>query len=97
MGFDLVPLPVRNFIDSVFGAPLSFLRLMGDMLQHASLIAGRGINLNNYFGFFAYLPQEWQAVVQSALAGVVLLAVIMLVKAAWNTYLNVKASLTSWV
>lgn len=93
---DLIPVRVKNFIDTIFQAPLSFLEMIQDMLNDVSLVVGRGINLNNYFGFFGYLPGPLQAVVQSALASVMLLAIIFLIKSLWNVYLNVKGSFKWW-
>lgn len=94
--FDLIPAPIRNFVDAIFAPPLSFLNMMRDMLNHAGTVAGKGINLNNYFSFFAYLPAEWQNVVKSALASVVLLATLWLVRSAWEMYLKVKQSTKWW-
>lgn len=94
--FDILPVAIRNFIDAIFSPPLTFLQLTQDMLSRAGTVAGRGINLNNYFSFFAYLPSEWQSVVQSALASSVLLAILFLVRALWDMYLKVKASSKWW-
>ncbi|WP_298737665.1 hypothetical protein [uncultured Chitinophaga sp.] len=94
--FDLVPQPVRNLVDTIFGAPIGWLQLMANMIGHAGLVAGKGINLNNYFSFFGYLPSSWQLVVKSALSGIVLLATLFLVKAGWNMYLKVKSSTKWW-
>lgn len=94
--FDILPAAVRNFIDAIFSPALSFLVLMRDMLDEAGSVVGRGINLNNYFSFFAYLPSEWQGVVQSALASCVLLGILFLVRAAWDMYLRVKQSSKWW-
>lgn len=96
MFFDLIPMPVRNVIDTIFGAPLSWLTMMRDMINNAGTVAGKGINLNNYFSFFGYMPTEWQLVVKSAMASVVLLMVLWLVKAGWNSYLNLKGSIKWW-
>jgi len=94
--FDIIPAPIRNFIDAIFAPALSFLELMRDMLNNAGTVVGRGINLNNYFSFFGYLPSEWRAVVSSALASVVLLAILFLVRSAWDMYLKVKQSGKWW-
>lgn len=96
MSWGLLPTKLQNFIDSIFAPPLSFLTMMRDMLNNTSSVIGRGINLNNYFSFFGYLPTEWQAVIQSALASITLLAILWMVKAIWNTYLNTKGSLKWW-
>lgn len=94
--WDVLPVPVRNFIDSIFSPPLSFLQLMESMLNEAGTVVGKGIDLNNFFSFFSYLPSEWQGVVTSALVSVTLLAILLLVKAAWDTYIRVKGSVKWW-
>lgn len=96
MMFDILPTPIRNFIDAIFAPPLTFLRLMRDMLNEAGTVVGKGINLNNYFGFFAYMPPEWQNVVKSALTSIVLLAILFIVRAVWDMYLKVKTSGKWW-
>lgn len=93
---NILPAATKNFVDSIFAPLLSFLTLMKNMLNEAGTVVGHGINLNNYFGFFAYLPNEWQMVVQSALASVTLLVILFLVRAAWDTYLKVKGSIKVW-
>lgn len=93
---DLLPAAIKNFIDAIFSPPLSFLTLMRDMLNNAGNAVGKGINLNNYFSFFAYMPSEWQSVIQSALASIVLLAILFLVRSAWDMYFKVKGSSQWW-
>lgn len=90
---DLLPGPIKNAIDSMFAPLDQFLQLIIDHLDTASLVTGHGINLNNYLGFFAYLPSSWQSVLQSLLASVGFLAVLFLVRAAWNLYLKAKGSI----
>lgn len=92
----MLPAPIKNFIDTVFSPPFSFLQLCYDMLQNAGTVVGKGISLNNYFGWFGYLPNEWQLVVKSALASVALLAVLFLVRALWDMYLKIKQSSKWW-
>lgn len=94
--FDLIPAAFKNFIDSIFNAPTSFLQMGVDYLSHVSLIAGSGINLNNYFSFFSYLPGSVQAVVNSLLAAIVFLAVIQMVKSIVRMYLTVKEAVKWW-
>lgn len=93
---DLIPSSIKNFIDSIFNAPLSFLNLIIDTLNNVSLVAGKGINLNNYFGFFGYLPTAWQSLMHSIMGSVVFLALLFVVKAIWNMYFNVKGSIKWW-
>lgn len=94
--FDVLPAPIRNFIDAIFSPPITFLELMQDMLSNAGTVVGRGISLGNYFSFFSYLPSEWQSVIQSALASSVLLAILFLVRSLWDMYLRVKQSSKWW-
>lgn len=96
MFFNLIPQPVRNFIDSIFAPPLKFLQMCIDYLSHVALVAGHGINLNNYFGFFSYLPGPMIAVVNSILAATVFLAVLQLVKAIMRLYFFVKEAVQWW-
>jgi hypothetical protein len=91
-----LPGPIKNFIDSIFAPPLEFLTLAQSYLDRTSLIAGHGINLNNYFGFFGYLPSSLQAVVNSLLASVVLLAILQLVKAIMRMYYAFKDGAVWW-
>jgi hypothetical protein len=95
--FDLIPGPVKNFFDSIFNPPTSFLQMGVDYLSNVALIAGKGISLNNYFGFFSYLPGSMQAVINSLIAAIIFLAVLQLIKAIVRMYFTVKAALFNWV
>ena len=92
----LLPAPVRNFFDSIFAPPIRFLQMALEYLNHASLVAGHGISLDNYFGFFNYLPGSWVAVVNSILASIVLLAILQLVRAIMRMYFTVKDGVKWW-
>lgn len=92
----VLPAPVRNFIDSIFAPPIKFLHMAIDYLGNVQLVAGRGINLNHYFGFFNYLPGPMQTVVQSILAAILLLAILQLVKYILRMYFLVKDAVKWW-
>jgi hypothetical protein len=94
--FDLIPVSVRNMLDAVFKPPKTFLQLIIDLLDKAGSVTGRGISLNNYFGWFGYLPPSWQLVVKSALASVALLAILFLIRSVWDMYLKAKQSAQWW-
>lgn len=94
--FNLVPQPVKNFIDTIFNFPLEWLISMRTMLNNASLSVGYGIDLNQYFAWFAYLPDAFQTLITSLIASFVLLIVLYLVKVGWNMYLNIKNSVKWW-
>jgi len=91
-----LPAPIRHFLDSIFAPPLSFLQMARDYLAEASLAAGHGINLNHYFGFFSYLPPSMQAVVNSIIAGIIVLAILWLVKSIMRMYFAVKEAVKWW-
>lgn len=93
---DILPQPVKNFIDSIFNPPITFLEMVFDLLNRVALVAGKGINLNNYFGFFSYLPTPMQSVVHSLLASVMLLAILQLIKAVMRMYGQVKVWVKWW-
>lgn len=93
---DLVPQSVRNFLDSIFAAPEAFVRQMKAMLSNAGTVSSHGINLSNYFSFFAYLPAEWQMLIHQILSGITLLAILFLVRSLWDMYLRYKASGKWW-
>jgi large-conductance mechanosensitive channel len=96
MFFDLIPGPVKNFFDSIFNPPISFLQMGVDYLSNVALIAGKGISLNNYFSFFSYLPSTMQAVVNSILAAIIFLAVLQLVKSILRMYFTAKDAVKWW-
>ncbi|WP_227877186.1 hypothetical protein [Paenibacillus macerans] len=67
-----------------------------EYLGRVGTVAGRGINLNHYFGFFSYLPASMQAVVNSLIASILLLAVLQLVKSFVRLYFAVKDGAQWW-
>ncbi|MEK4477814.1 hypothetical protein NSQ91_31885 [Paenibacillus sp. FSL R7-0048] len=91
-----LPPALRNFIDSIFAPPLEFLRLAKTYLNQTSLVAGHGISLNKYLGFFDYLPPSMQNVMNSLLASIVLLAILQLVKAIIRMYFAFKDGAKWW-
>lgn len=95
--FDLIPQPVKNMIDTLFNPPLTFLNMIIEYLDDLQLIAGKGINLNNFFGFFAYLPPAMQTVVNSIIASIIFLAILHLVRAIVRMFFTVKDALFRWL
>lgn len=91
-----LPPGIRNFIDSIFDAPLQILNQANSYLGNVGTIAGHGINLNNYFGFFSYLPTSLQSVVNSLIAGILILAILQLVKSFLRLYYAVKDGAQWW-
>ncbi len=91
-----LPTPVRNMIDSIFEPPLAFLRMGIQYLSQVGDVAGRGISLNKYLAFFNYLPSSFQAVVNSLIASVVLLTILLIVKSIIRMYYAVKDGAQWW-
>lgn len=91
-----LPRPLRNFIDSIFGPPIEFLQMARDYLNHAGTIAGHGINLNNYFSFFGYLPPSMRSVVNALLAAVILIGIMEIVKVIIRMYYAFKDGAKWW-
>jgi hypothetical protein len=94
--FEIIPITVRNFFESIFNPPIAFLQMGVDYLNKVSLIAGKGISLNNYFGFFSYFPASIQAVLNSLISAIIFLAVLQLVKAIFRMYFVAKDGLKWW-
>lgn len=94
--FDLVPQSAINLVDTIFNAPLQWLSLIRQMLSNASVTAAKGINLNNYFGWFSYLPASFKLAINSILISVGLIVTLIVIRAAWNMYLKVKQSAKWW-
>ncbi|NEU27714.1 hypothetical protein G3M74_16690 [Paenibacillus polymyxa] len=91
-----LPTGLRNAVDSIFAPPLEFLTMARDYLNHVSQVAGHGINLNNYFVFFGYLPASMQAVVNSLLAGIVILGILQIIKVILRLYYAIKGGAQWW-
>lgn len=93
---ELLPESLKNFVDTIFKPPIEFLQKVIEFLGELSIIAGKGININNYLGFVSYLPGSMQMVVNSLLSAVVFLAILRLIAAVMATYYNVKQGIKWW-
>ncbi|WP_127490223.1 hypothetical protein [Paenibacillus ehimensis] len=94
--FDLIPPPLKNFLDSIFDPPATFLNMVIQYLNSVSLVAGKGINVNNYFSFFGYLPAPLGQVLSSLMAAVIFLALLQIVKAIMRMYGQIKSWVKWW-
>ncbi|MBY9082622.1 hypothetical protein KIH86_25345 [Paenibacillus sp. HN-1] len=91
-----LPQALRNAIDSIFSPPLTFIQLARSYLNHASLVAGHGININNYLGLFNYLPGPMRSVLDSLFASIVVLSILLLVKVIMRMYYAFKDGAKWW-
>lgn len=93
---NMLPAPIKNFIDALFNPALTFLDMVLEYLGSISLIAGKGINLSQYLSFFSYLPDSMQAVIQSIISAVMFLAILQLIKYIMKMYYAVKDAVQWW-
>jgi hypothetical protein len=93
---NILPVAIRNFIDAIFSAPITFLTMVKDYLNKVSMIAGTGINLNNYFGFFNYLPAPFIPVINSLIAAILLLVILQVIMAILKMYGQIKSWVKWW-
>ncbi|SEO80247.1 hypothetical protein SAMN04488134_11352 [Amphibacillus marinus] len=87
---------IRQFIDSIFQPPISFLDLAIERLQSVRLVMAQGINLGQYFSVFGDLPSEWQMVITSALASTVLLGTLLTFRSTMRLYYAIKEGVHWW-
>jgi hypothetical protein len=93
---NILPVAIKNFIDAIFSAPITFLTMIKTYLDKVSMIAGTGINLNNYFGFFNYLPTPFVQVINSLIAAILLLVILQLIMAIMKFYGQIKTWVKWW-
>lgn len=92
----MLPDGLKNFIDTIFKPPTEILEKIVELLGQVSMIAGKGINVGHYFVFFDHLPSSLQSVVNSLLASVIFLAVLILIRAIVRLYFGVKDGIKWW-
>jgi hypothetical protein len=93
---DIIPAAIKNFLDAIFLPPITFLNMINEYLSSISLIAGKGINLNQYLGFFSYLPGSLQSVINSLLASILFIALLQLVVVIMRMYYAIKEAVKWW-
>ncbi|GAA0471889.1 hypothetical protein [Alkalibacillus silvisoli] len=87
---------IRDFVDTIFEPPLTFLDLAINNLQNVSMITAQGIDLSNYTMVFRDMPSEWQMAVQSLLIAVVMIGTLLLFRLVFRTYFAVKDGVKWW-
>lgn len=55
-----------------------------------------GIDVNNYFGYFAWLGPSWIFLVKTILGGVFLVTVVKVSKMGFSMYLQIKSGVKWW-
>lgn len=87
---------IKSFIDKIFQPPIAFLDLTIEKLEGIYLVTAQGLNVSQYLSIFADLPKEWQLVLTSLLASVVLLGSLLLVQTLMRMYYSVKSGVKWW-
>lgn len=87
---------MQEVIDLVFSPVVSVLQQAVAWLSSARLMAFRGININHYLGYVAWLGPTWLGVVQTTITCAYLVALVHVSLAAWGLYLRLKAGVKWW-
>ncbi|WP_017473319.1 hypothetical protein [Amphibacillus jilinensis] len=87
---------IKNFIDSIFQPPISFLDLAIERLQSVRMVIAQGLDIGQYFRVFGDLPTEWQMVVTSILASTVLLGTLLTFRSVMRMYYAIKEGVHWW-
>jgi len=87
---------IKNFIDTIFQPPISFLELAVERLQAVQLTMAQGLDLGVYLRVFGDLPFAWQMVVTSLLASTVLLGTLLTFRSVMRLYYAVKEGVHWW-
>lgn len=87
---------IKSFIDKIFSVPISFLDLAIEKLDGIGTVIGQGLNVSSYLSIFGDLPKEWQMVVTSLMASMVLFMSLFLIIAIMRMYYAVKEGVKWW-
>ena len=87
---------MHDLADTIFGPVLSMLGTALSYLSNVSMVAARGLNLNNFLGPLAGVGPGWATLIKSFLGSVVLVAVVLVVVTSYNLYLKVKEGVQWW-
>lgn len=87
---------IKSFIDKIFSVPISFLDLAIEKLGGIGKVMGQGLNVSSYLSIFGDLPKEWQMVVTSIMASMVLFISLFLVVVVMRIYYAVKEGVKWW-
>lgn len=85
-----------NFIDSIFEPVLQTLQLMIDRMNGIGTIAAKGVNLGDYFGFFAILGPAWTSLISQFIAALIFCFILYMVQKYSNVLLWFKDLIKWW-
>jgi len=87
---------IRQFVDSIFDPPISFLNLAIEKLRSVQLVTAQGLNVGKYLSVFGDLPQAWQLVISSILLSTVLLGSLLIFRSVMRLYYSLKEGVKWW-
>lgn len=67
---------MSNFVSNIFDPVVQFLDKCIQQLNQIGTVAARGVNLDNYFGFFRILGPEWPGVISTLITSFIFLVVL---------------------
>lgn len=87
---------IKSFVDKVFAVPISFIDLAIDKMTGNSGIVAQGLDVSSYLSIFGDLPREWQMVLTSIMASMVLFISLFLVIVLMRMYSAIKQKVQWW-
>jgi hypothetical protein len=87
---------IREFLDNIFGTPISFLDLGIEKLRTIQLTTAQGLNVGKYLSIFGDMPTAWQLVVSSILISTVLLGSLLMFRSIARLYYSAKEGIKWW-
>jgi hypothetical protein len=87
---------IRDFLDSIFGTPISFLELGINKLRTVQLTTAQGLDVGKYLSVFGDMPAAWQLLVSSILLSTVLLGSLLIFRSVARLYYSAKEGVKWW-
>jgi hypothetical protein len=87
---------IHDFLDKIFGPPISFLDMGIEKLQSVNLVTAQGLNVGKYLSVFGDMPAAWQLVISSILISTVLLGSLLIFRSVARLYYSAKEGIKWW-
>lgn len=86
----------QRIIDTFFNPIIEILVAARDRLDHISLVAARGINIDYFLGPISMLGPEWRGLIISVVACSFLLLSVLVARKGYGIYLALKEGVKWW-
>ena len=86
----------QRIIDSIFNPVIQILTVARDRLDHISMVAARGLNVDYYLGPISMLGPEWRTLIGSIIASAFMIVIVLLARRAYALYLALKEGVKWW-